>query len=149
VSLSRKEIKKRWQLRNPEKYRAAERKRSARYRARHPNARLESQRAYLRRVKGTPEYRAACQRINRKKRYGVTEAMFQHMLVEQEGRCYICGRGEIREIGGVVVPLSVDHNHETGQVRRLLCHRCNLMIGQAEENPAILDKAAAYLRQFE
>ena len=43
--------------------------------------------------------------------------------------------------------MPVDHNHETGKTRGLVCHRCNLAIGNMEENPAWFRAAADYLEQ--
>jgi hypothetical protein len=64
---------------------------------------------------------------------------FNTMLAEQEGKCAICGSSDRK--------LVVDHHHATGQVRRLLCHLCNAMIGCAREDPAILLASVAYLRE--
>lgn len=57
----------------------------------------------------------------------------------QDGNCMICG--EQFNI------LCVDHNHETGEVRGLLCQQCNLIIGNSKENPEILEKSINYLRR--
>ena len=91
----------------------------------------------------------AVRRKDNLRRYGITPEDYAVMFAEQEGRCYICGREETT-LGnsGRVRHLSVDHDHATGRVRRLLCTRCNPMVGYAGDNPAILEKAAAYLRQF-
>lgn len=70
-------------------------------------------------------------------RYGITLEQHREMLAVQAGRCAICGRAEKK--------LMVDHNHTTGQVRSLLCHLCNTMIGCARESAEILVRAAAYL----
>jgi hypothetical protein len=58
--------------------------------------------------------------------YGLTLADFDAMLTEQEGRCAICKKEK---------RLVVDHCHETGAVRKLLCHHCNIAIGICEANP--------------
>jgi hypothetical protein len=44
--------------------------------------------------------------------------------------------------------LAIDHNHKTGKVRSLLCRHCNMMIGQASENPKILQAAIEYLAKW-
>jgi hypothetical protein len=80
------------------------------------------------------------------RRFGITHADFERMSAEQEGRCYICGGEETTARNGRTRQLSIDHNHETGKVRHLLCSFCNCMIGYAKENPLTLEKAAAYLR---
>lgn len=66
---------------------------------------------------------------------------FNAMFEEQNGCCKICGLHQ-SDIGKT---LSVDHNHETGQVRGLLCQRCNTVIGMARDNIDILNSAIDYL----
>lgn len=77
-----------------------------------------------------------------KRRYGITLEQYDKMFEEQNGNCAICGLPELMR------RLSVDHNHKTGEVRALLCHQCNLMIGHAHENPTVLKEAAEYLETF-
>lgn len=64
-------------------------------------------------------YRDHIRKLRLWKSYGLTEGDYERMLKGQGGKCAICGRvPEYRK-------LSVDHNHETGQVRGLLCDHCN------------------------
>jgi hypothetical protein len=70
---------------------------------------------------------------------------YEELLRQQNGVCAICGRPEIRTYNGKVKNLSVDHDHETGEVRGLLCYKCNLGIGQFEDSIELLDKAKKYL----
>lgn len=56
--------------------------------------------------------------------YGITADDFDRMLAEQGGRCAICRRTK-EEAGGKGEHLHVDHDHETGVVRGLLCTACN------------------------
>jgi hypothetical protein len=44
--------------------------------------------------------------------------------------------------------LSIDHNHETGEVRELLCGDCNTAIGMAKEDPEILQAMISYLKRW-
>lgn len=68
------------------------------------------------------------------------------MLAGQQGVCAICEKPETtRGRGGATRRLAVDHDHRTGVVRQLLCHRCNLVTWAVEENPALLDAVRAYL----
>lgn len=53
-------------------------------------------------------------------KYGITKEQYAKLYVAQGGKCYIC-----RRANGRTKRLAVDHNHETGQVRGLLCRRCN------------------------
>lgn len=73
------------------------------------------------------------------RRYGITVEQFNAMLVIQKGRCAICGKfnGSKR--------LCVDHNHETGKVRGLLCDPCNKVLGFAHDDCSVLTNARKYL----
>ena len=84
---------------------------------------------------------------NRKRVYGISPEQFDAMINEQDGRCAICKfefHGETKR----TVP-HVDHNHETGQIRALLCGWCNTGLGSFRENPSRLLDAAVYLQHFE
>ncbi len=76
-----------------------------------------------------------------KRRYDITIASYNKMFQEQNGRCGICGRHQ----SGLKRNLCVDHNHESGRIRGLLCHRCNTAIGMLEDDTKILQKATKYL----
>jgi hypothetical protein len=76
------------------------------------------------------------------RKYGLTQSRFHEMAAKQGGGCAICGRAP-RGIAG----LFVDHNHETGEVRGLLCSGCNTGLGGFGDDPDALTKAAAYLRR--
>ena len=58
---------------------------------------------------------------------------------EQGGKCKICNKK---------ARLCVDHNHRTGDVRALLCTKCNLMIGYANEDVEILYAASEYISEY-
>jgi hypothetical protein len=81
-------------------------------------------------------------------KYGITMAQYEEMLDKQNHTCAICKRKETRKSGRSkkVVALSVDHNHRTGKVRKLLCADCNRAIGLMEDNAQRLQSAARYLR---
>ena len=84
-----------------------------------------------------------------KGRYGITPEEYQKMHDEQDGVCAICKQPEtLLHQNGNIRRLVVDHNHETDEVRALLCTKCNLMVGNSLDNPELLEKAAAYLREF-
>jgi hypothetical protein len=76
--------------------------------------------------------------------YGITHDQYDAMLVAQDGGCAICGNGGEQSRFGV---LHVDHDHETGRVRGLLCDSCNLSIGKFRDNPAMLRRAADYIER--
>lgn len=75
---------------------------------------------------------------NLHRRLGLTKTAYQSILESQGGGCKICGS----------VPdarLAVDHCHETGNFRGLLCSHCNVALGLFGDNPERLRRAAKYL----
>lgn len=79
---------------------------------------------------------------HRRTTYGLEPEEYERILAAQGGACAICTqpfRLENRRA------LAVDHCHETGRVRGLLCQPCNTVLGLMEDNPVLLRKAAAYL----
>lgn len=83
-----------------------------------------------------------------KEHYGLTLEQYEAKLSEQGGVCAICGKPPL---GGSTstASLHVDHDHVTGEIRALLCHKCNPAIGQFSDDPALLERAAAYLRRYQ
>jgi len=79
------------------------------------------------------------------KRKGITVDVYNAMLDQQDHRCAICRRNETATINGKVKRLAVDHCHESGQVRGLLCQRCNIVIGQLGDSWLTLENAQEYL----
>lgn len=75
--------------------------------------------------------------------YGIGEAEFQRLLALQGGKCALCP--VIFSLEGSRRNLCVDHDHDTGQVRGLLCARCNTSIGQLGDNAEGLRRALAYV----
>jgi hypothetical protein len=75
-----------------------------------------------------------------KRTYGLTVERYEAMLDAQGGVCFIC-----RETPGDL-PLHVDHDHVTGELRKLLCIRCNNALGLFQESPQLFQAAADYLR---
>ena len=59
----------------------------------------------------------------RRLNYGLPKGTYANLVAAQEGKCAICKN---------VAKLAVDHNHETGKARGLLCHSCNLAVGAYE-----------------
>ncbi len=81
-----------------------------------------------------------------KRDFGITLDELKKMLEIQEYRCKICGK-ELKIIDGEKNKDAavVDHDHVTGKIRGVLCHSCNLMLGNAGDNPQLLLNAAEYL----
>lgn len=87
---------------------------------------------------------------NLRKMYGITISDYEMMVEQQKNLCAICFQPEtsIHPRTKEIKKLSVDHNHDTGKVRGLLCTRCNCMIGYARESEILLSKAIKYLRTY-
>ena len=85
---------------------------------------------------------------NLKQRYGISVDEYQTILTSQNNACPIC-KVEISDTLGYKGKRAavVDHNHETGEVRGILCSMCNLVLGYARENTDILYKAIVYLSE--
>jgi hypothetical protein len=79
-------------------------------------------------------------------RYGLLPGQYDRLLVKQNSVCAICKLPETcTTIAKSVSPLSVDHSHNTGVIRGLLCNNCNLMLGYAKDNIQTLKQAILYL----
>jgi hypothetical protein len=78
--------------------------------------------------------------------FGITLVQYNFLYEEQGGLCKIC-RASVDVFGGKSkVYLHVDHDHETGKVRGLLCLGCNAGLGYFKDDPKRLELAAVYLR---
>lgn len=145
-----REATRRWRKANPEKVREGNRKAYAKNREKkvqrvvqwakdNPekyNARMKKWRAENR------ERINSQQRANRYVReYGITMETRDKMLADQGG-CAICHCTEPDSRGW-----AVDHCHEGGQVRGILCHPCNLILGYAKDNTTVLKNAIHYLER--
>lgn len=110
--------------------------------------------AYLKR-KGNPEYKIYKNRMVKqwnlrnkdklkliKKKssikflYGLSYDKYEDLVEQQNGCCAICDKATV---------LNIDHNHETGEIRGLLCNHCNLGLGLFKDSPILLIKASEYL----
>jgi hypothetical protein len=87
-------------------------------------------------------YRLSRKIVNWLHRFGISHADYQALLDKQEGRCAIC-RTTDPGCGWEYFP--VDHNHETGEVRGLLCNDCNTAIGRMKDDPNRVHRAWLYL----
>jgi hypothetical protein len=76
-----------------------------------------------------------------KRLYGLTRDEYERTLREQNDSCRICGA--TFETTGK--RFHVDHDHATGKVRGLLCHKCNAALGMFDDNVDRLRKAVEYL----
>lgn len=79
--------------------------------------------------------------------FGITVEQYNEMLARQDGVCAICREPETMIRKGRLLPLHVDHDHDTGAVRGLLCGRCNTGIGMFADDPDRLVAATTYLKE--
>jgi hypothetical protein len=126
------QYRREWRGRNPEK-------RHEEY-IKNKEKVLEQNKAW--RASLTEEQKDTMQWRAKLRRYGITLEDYNAMFAEQGGKCAICGAHQSE----LPAPLFVDHNHETGQVRKLLCRNCNLVLGFARDNIEILKVAISYLK---
>lgn len=70
--------------------------------------------------------------------FGLDDTSLQAMIDEQGGRCAICRDA---------APQHIDHDHETGEIRGVLCSKCNMGLGLFDDDPARLHSAICYLRR--
>jgi len=78
------------------------------------------------------------QRWNLKTRYGLTADQYRALMEKQRGVCALCGGQMLRPV--------VDHDHQTGRVRGILCHHCNIKLPVIEDMGWVM-LAWAYLEQ--
>jgi len=100
-----------------------------------------------RRKKGYQQPCKQCNRENRtsfkrkiERRYKISFKEYEKLLKDQENKCLICKKEFIDS-----KHTHIDHNHTTNEVRGLLCHKCNSILGYSEENIEILKEAINYL----
>lgn len=74
--------------------------------------------------------------------YGISLEQYKQMRIDQNHKCKIC---EVDELNAGKKGLVIDHNHETGQIRGLLCGSCNRALGYFKDRLDILNKAVNYL----
>ena len=95
--------------------------------------------------------RRTWRRNNLKRMFGVTPELVDAMLAAQSGCCAICkDHWETKSVDtriGRPRMLGLDHDHQTGALRQLLCELCNRGLGLFQDSPALLRAAADYLER--
>lgn len=71
-------------------------------------------------------------------KYGLSPQKVDKLLSDQKGACPLCSKA-------IYDKYVVDHNHETGEVRGLLCPSCNQALGKFQDDAAIIRAAIDYL----
>jgi hypothetical protein len=133
----------RWRAENPDygkAYRAdhaeEERERRARWRSANPERAREQAKQW---AAGNPESRQRTKaRYNRSTLYGLADSVGLEL---RDRPCDICGRAQ----GSSEKAHHIDHCHETGAVRGILCSQCNTALGKFQDSPELLARAIHYL----
>lgn len=82
---------------------------------------------------------------NLRSEYGISYEDYNMILLKQGGGCAICGRKPNPKYRpNYYHSLHVDHDHNTGKVRGILCHQCNWYMGTIDANPRILQNIYEY-----
>jgi hypothetical protein len=110
----------RWREQNPERYR-------------------ENQR----RMRNSPQGKERQRAGHLKRKYGITIEQYDELLAAQGGRCAICRREPRPDIS-----LHLDHDHESGQLRGILCFRCNNALGDFDDDLGLLRSAIRDLESY-
>ena len=92
-------------------------------------------------MRGLPQYTRDTHILSK---YGLSREAYDSMVSDQNSKCAICGRAAEDCVHRVLV---VDHCHDTGRVRGLLCNKCNGGIGLLGDTVDAVEKAVAYLRK--
>jgi hypothetical protein len=141
-----KEYQKKYRPKNLKKYAEA----TARWRKNHPD---KYKQGYLFPTPGTKAAKKNYHMKTRerwlkygrkwdlKKKYGITIEQYDVLFQVQNGVCAICKRPERLKKN-----LAVDHNHETGKVRGLLCTQCNLALSHISEDIVIAESMINYIK---
>lgn len=127
IDICRSCKRKQEQRRHYEENKAEYRRKADQWRAENPEARKKIAREY--------------QRKRRWEKLGITQQDYDRLMEECGDACVGCLRPF-----GQQAPACVDHCHDSGAIRGLLCHGCNLALGYTQDDPDRLDRLAAYLR---
>lgn len=122
------------------------RKRIHMKRSRHSSQCISCASEYKREKAKDPEYQRAALARSLRFHYDLSVERYDAMLVKQRGLCAICGKPpNYASEKSSSRKLNVDHNHETGKVRGLLCGMCNRGVGLLFDNPVYVAAALAFL----
>ena len=78
------------------------------------------------------------------KKYGLSVLEYTEMITRQNNKCAICGSYP----DGRWQTLCIDHDHQTGKVRALLCVKCNRVVGLLKDSVELAEKLVLYLAKF-
>lgn len=114
--------------------------------ARRKRAAKKSQELY----RSSEKYRRTLRDRCYRSKFGISLTAYEEMLEAQNYVCYICKNPEkfVSQWSGKIRALAVDHCHDTGKVRGLLCNRCNTVLGLIQDSTTLLTNAISYLEKF-
>ncbi len=137
-----KERIKAYNKKHRNKYRERHTERARRYRENN----RDKVTAYLKAYHYKNRHKARAYELLRK--YNITIDEYAILSDKQGGLCAICKKPETRKQKGVLLPLVVDHCHKANCIRGLLCSRCNVMIGMANDDTRCLLAGIDYLNSM-
>ena len=136
-----------WRAKNPEKHRGysrawleKNRERNREYQREKRQKNLEKYRAYDR--ARSPARKEKQREYQLRARYGMSVEAYEELVAAAKGVCAICGRKPKQK-------LYVDHCHNGGHVRGLLCVKCNMAIGHLDNSPILALRVYQYLMREE
>lgn len=112
------------------------------YRELHKDRINSKKRKLYHKTKNNPGARERRRSNSIKIKYGITNQIYDYFMNIQKGVCAICGEPPNGKL------LVIDHCHETGDVRGLLCTRCNIGLGGLRDSHDMLLKALDYIRNW-
>ena len=133
---------------HPEEYRRLCDESNARGREWRLKKKLEDPIAWKEREQRHIAQQRGAARLRLLKKYNLTAECYAKMLIAQGGGCAVCGN----TIGGNVhdnEKLHIDHSHQTGIVRGLLCSACNTGLGKFKDDASLLRRAIGYIERQE
>lgn len=86
-------------------------------------------------------------KMHLRNKFGITVEEYQEMYDAQKGLCCICRLPETSIWRGKVIQLAVDHDHQSGKVRSLLCKNCNVGLGAFKDDIVNMYMAIKYLKE--
>lgn len=127
------------------------------YYERHKEERKIASRAYYNKnAKRISEQKKVYRLVNKDKirgikleeTYGLSNEEYNAILESQDGKCAVCGKPNsgYSDKGGNFRKMFVDHDHETGKVRGLLCRDCNFALGLLKDNPETILRLYEYAK---
>ena len=102
---------------------------------------------WRKKYRATNRYQEYRREKDYKNKFGISINEYKMINENQKGLCAICGKKESFICKGRLYNLAVDHNHQTGKIRGLLCHDCNQALGLFKDNVSSLKKSIQYLEK--